>query len=78
MVLRYLKNGLLVLVCFVSYIAFSQDSKIDSLLSLVKGDKEDSSKVLHLNSICFEYILQGEYYKGLPFGKQGLELAGEI
>src|ERR1035437_233743 len=57
---------------------FAQQNKIDSLLSLLKTDKEDTNKVLHLNRISKEYINIGEYDKGLVYCKQALVLAQNL
>jgi tetratricopeptide (TPR) repeat protein len=43
------------LLLLVSAGCFSRDSKTDSLLSLLKADKEDSTRMLHLNLLCNEY-----------------------
>ena len=53
---------------------FAQNPKIDSLLTLLKTDKQDTNKVIHLNKVCWEYQLIGEYDKGLMYGKQALAL----
>src|ERR1035437_1344725 len=47
----------------------------DSLLILLKTDKEDTNKVIHLYTICKKYNLLSEYDKGLICGKQALALA---
>ena len=39
-----------------SLATFAQQSKIDSLLTLLKTDKEDTSKVIHLNKLSWKYI----------------------
>ena len=39
--------------------------KIDSLLTLLKTAKDDTNKVNHLNNICREYLLKGDYDKAL-------------
>ena len=57
---------------------FAQQNKIDSLLTLLKTDKEDTNKVKHLNKLCLENYLIGSYDKGLPYGKQALELAQSL
>src|SRR5258706_540812 len=41
---------LFVILC-VAEVSFAQQNKIDSLLALLKKDKEDTSKVSHLNSL---------------------------
>jgi tetratricopeptide (TPR) repeat protein len=56
----------------------AQQNKIDSLLTLIKTDKEDTNKVKHLYIVCNEYRLHGEYDKGLPYGKKALTLAKNL
>jgi len=41
--------------------SFAHQSKIDSLLTLLKKDKEDTNKVNHLNKIGSEYRKIGSY-----------------
>ncbi len=75
MKLRYL---LIVISWFCSSNNFAQTSTLDSLLNLLKKDKEDTTKVIHLYKICYEYDAIGEYVKGLEYGKQSLKLAETI
>jgi len=56
----------------------AQQNKIDSLLTLLKTDKEDTNKLKHLSNICDTYNLAGEYDSVLIYGKQSLELAKSI
>ena len=56
----------------------AQQNKIDSLLTLLKTDKEDTNKVKHLNALSVQYRLIGEYDRGLTYGKQSLELAHSL
>ena len=57
---------------------FAQQNKIDSLLTLLKTDKEDTNKVIHLYNLCRGYELISEYDKGLAMGKQALTLAQNL
>jgi len=58
--------------------AFAQNPKIDSLLTLLKTDKEDTNKVIHLYTLSNEYRLIGEYDRSLPYGKQALLLSQNL
>ncbi|MGZ3749733.1 MAG: tetratricopeptide repeat-containing sensor histidine kinase [Bacteroidia bacterium] len=58
--------------------AFSQNKRIDSLLSVLKTDKEDSVKTKHLNKITEEYLDIGEYAKALLYGEQSLALSQRL
>jgi tetratricopeptide (TPR) repeat protein len=58
--------------------AFAQNPKIDSLLTLLKTDKEDTNKVKHLYKVCDLYRLVGNYDKGMANGKQALALAQNL
>ena len=75
MKLRYL---LIVLSWIFSSSNFAQTSNLDSLLNLLKKDKADTNKVIHLYKLCYEYDAIGEYTKGLEYGKQSLILADSI
>lgn len=56
----------------------SGNAKIDSLLTLLKSDKEDTNKVKHLYTLCNNYRKIGEYSKGLLSAKQAMELAQNL
>jgi tetratricopeptide (TPR) repeat protein len=73
--------------CFFLLIALSffqlpavhcQVARIDSLLTLLKEDKSDTSKLAHLYALSDEYEVTGEYDKGVYYGKQAIALADEI
>jgi tetratricopeptide (TPR) repeat protein len=53
----------------------SQNAKIDSLSTLLKKDKADTNKVIHLSMLVRECELTEDYEKGLSYGKESLELA---
>src|ERR1035437_38395 len=73
--LLYMKRSLLI-ACFFSFsLLWGQNSKIDSLLILLKTDKEDTNKINHLNKLCSEYRKAGSYINGLNYGKEALALA---
>ncbi|MCE9538619.1 MAG: tetratricopeptide repeat protein [Bacteroidetes bacterium] len=65
-------------LCFCHYISLAQQSKIDSLLTLLKTDKPDTSKVIHFYQLTREYEMTGDYEKGLNIGTEALELAHKL
>jgi two-component sensor histidine kinase/Flp pilus assembly protein TadD len=56
----------------------AQGTKIDSLLSRLKTDKNDTNKVKDLYRLCNEYRLTGDYETGLTHGKQAVSLARNL
>ncbi|MBC7864612.1 MAG: tetratricopeptide repeat protein [Bacteroidia bacterium] len=52
--------------------------KIDSLLNLLRADKPGKSKVDLLVKTCTEFIIAGYYEKALHYGKEAMNLAGEL
>lgn len=50
----------------------------DSLLSLLKIDKEDTLKVNHLNQLSTEYRLIGDYKNGSQYGNEALALSKKL
>ena len=76
-----MKKTLLLLILsilFVSSNLVSKNRAIDSLLIVLKADKEDTNKVIHLNKISRGLYDVLEYEKGLVYCKQSLELAQSI
>ncbi len=67
-------------ICFqnISHPLNAQSQEIDSILKLIKTDKEDTVKTIHLISIGIEYTRHGDYSKGLEYGKSGLALAKKL
>src|ERR1019366_9064393 len=57
---------------------FAQTKKLDSLLTLLKTDKEDTNKVIHLCTLCRQFNNVGGDDKGLVYGKQALVLAQSL
>jgi len=70
------------LCCIIFFLFASQthaqSKNIDSLLTLLKTDKGDTAKAIHLNKLCWEHFLIGLYDEGLSYGKQGLALAQSL
>jgi tetratricopeptide (TPR) repeat protein len=69
---------ILLLVMLNLFQHLSAQNKIDSLRTLLKTDKEDTNKVIHLNKVCRGYIIIGEFDKGLPYSKQASVLAQSL
>ena len=58
--------------------SLAQQNKIDSLLYLLKTDKEDTAKAIHLNNLCSEYINIGEYNTASHYTNSALELERKL
>ncbi|HYV91468.1 MAG TPA: adenylate/guanylate cyclase domain-containing protein [Chitinophagales bacterium] len=69
-----MKKNLIILLCFTGFEAFAQQNKIDSLQSLLKKDREDTSKVNHLNALAWE-LKSNNPDTAIIIGNQALSLA---
>ncbi|MBI3500158.1 MAG: tetratricopeptide repeat protein [Bacteroidetes bacterium] len=76
-VLRLLCSSLIPLY-LIPYSSHAQNAKTDSLLLLLKKDKEDTNKVNHLYQLTRECELTGDYEKGLNYGNESLQLARKL
>lgn len=56
----------------------SQGKKLDSLLTLLRTDAEDSSKVNHLNGVARITFLKGDYDTSLYYSNTAIKLAEKI
>lgn len=63
---------------FFSHSLFSKQITIDSLSVLIKNEKNDSSKVIHLNILAREFINTGNYDSSLYFSNSALKVADAI
>src|ERR1035437_1840645 len=63
---------------FLPSILFAEQTKIDSLLTLLKKDKEDTNKVNHLNTLSREYIDIGSYDSSFAFANNALKLSPQL
>lgn len=63
---------------FLHSFCFSQDTKIDSLLTLLKNPTHDTSKVNHFNQLSNEYKKKGDDDNGLKYGNKALALASSL
>jgi serine phosphatase RsbU (regulator of sigma subunit) len=59
-------------------VCLAQNKTIDSLLILLKKDKADTNKVIHLYKLINEYKLIGDFETGLNYGTEALELSNKI
>jgi tetratricopeptide (TPR) repeat protein len=63
---------------FNIHYSFAQQSKIDSLLSVLKKDNLDTNKVNHLNKLSYSYENLGNYDTAFYFANTALELAEKM
>lgn len=66
------------LVCIIFITQHSFATRMDSLLTCLKTDKEDTIKVIHLYELTAEYYLIGDFENGLSYGKDALKLARKL
>ncbi|MES2398208.1 MAG: tetratricopeptide repeat protein [Bacteroidota bacterium] len=80
LLLAILNFLLLTLSCFAQNKSTNGESNqsIDSLQSLLKTDKSDTSKVIHLNTISRAYFNLGLYDTAKLYGNRALQLAGML
>ena len=70
-----MKKLLYILVITFSQFAFAQQSKIDSLIHLLKTDKVDTTKLIRLYNISDECETIGNYPDGIKYGNQAILFA---
>ncbi|MEO7046699.1 MAG: hypothetical protein ABI091_15445, partial [Ferruginibacter sp.] len=72
----------LLLHCIFPHLLFSQQTKIDSLETTLISSKEDSNKVITLNTVTQIYLsvpsLHYRYRKALPYGLEAKQLSKKI
>lgn len=68
---------LLIIHLFLNF-SFAQQKTADSLSILVKKERNDSSKIIHLNILAREFINSGNYDSSLYFSNVALKVADEI
>jgi tetratricopeptide (TPR) repeat protein len=76
-----MKNSLfsVLLLCWLSSgPLLAQHSKLDSLVNLLKTDKEDTLKVKHLNAISRGFRRNGNTTKGMDYAQEALKLASDL
>ena len=57
---------------------FAQSETVDSLLAILKKDKPDTNKVIHLNKLSREYVNIGSYDTAMKQAKEALQLAAQL
>ncbi len=76
------KNILIIIINSICLIippfCFSQNSTIDSLLTIINNDKPDTNKVNHLNAVSKLYFDIEEYDNALKYGNRALALASAL
>ncbi|MFI5151531.1 MAG: tetratricopeptide repeat protein [Bacteroidia bacterium] len=68
----------LILFYFHTATLSAQQHKIDSLLTLLRTDKQDTNRVWHLLDLCWKYKNKGDFDKGMSCGMRALHLADSI
>jgi tetratricopeptide (TPR) repeat protein len=58
--------------------SYSQNKNINSILTFIKKDKEDTNKVIHLNKLSREYANNGNYNSAMEYGHSALKLALQL
>ncbi|MEK6616651.1 MAG: tetratricopeptide repeat protein [Bacteroidota bacterium] len=61
-----------------SFNSFAQNTKIDSLMVLLKNDIEDTNKITHLNILCREHINISNYDTAFHYVNATLQLAKQL
>jgi tetratricopeptide (TPR) repeat protein len=70
-----MKKIFFILTIIISQLAFGQQNKIDSLINLLKTDKADTTKLIHLYKISDECETIGNYPDGIKYGNQAILFA---
>ena len=73
----YFKKSLFLLFLAIHFNLIAQNPKLDSLLSILKTQKDDTNKVKTFGSLCGMYR-NTDLEKSILFGKKGIELAEKI
>ena len=79
--MRYKKTVLISLLIshsLISHICTAQNKKTDSLLTLIKTDKEDTNKVTNLQILSDQLLTNLQYNEALKRAKEALALATKL
>ncbi|HEX7415425.1 MAG TPA: tetratricopeptide repeat protein, partial [Bacteroidia bacterium] len=68
---------LLIVIASIAKQSLAQN-KIDSLLALIKTDKQDTNRVIHLNKLSWQYISIISFDSALFFANQALVIANSL
>ena len=74
LILLLLNSALLIL----NSACLAQQTKIDSLLNLLKKDKPDTNKVIHSNKLCWEFGRIGLYDSAIFYGNYAMQLSQQL
>src|SRR5688572_21577107 len=55
-----------------------QVNSIDSLKTLLKTDRQDTNRAIHLFTLCSNLRNIGEYESGLSYGRQALQMSRQL
>src|ERR1700751_6155499 len=77
MIYKKIASIVSVFLFVLSFPVYAFDS-IDSLKHLLLTDKADTTKAIHLNGICREYLNKGDFPKELQNGNVALVLANNL
>lgn len=75
---KLLKYFLLFYLVTCTFCSFAQQGKIDSLFSLLKNDKEDTVRVIHLNLLSWEFKSLASYDTALYYANSALLIAQKV
>ena len=70
-----MKHIFYILLFFICTKGIAQQSKIDSLLSILKTVKEDSNKVKTINALSRQYLNRDDYVKAMRYAHKALVIA---
>jgi tetratricopeptide (TPR) repeat protein len=73
-----LKNLFFISALFISQFAFGQQREIDSLINLLKTDKKDTTKLIHLYGISDLSETIGNYPDGIKYGNKAIAFANVL
>lgn len=73
-----MKQGILFFLLFHFFAGFSQTETVDSLLQVLKQEKEDTNKVKTLEELGWELYATGDYNKSIMYGAQSKTLAEKL
>ena len=74
-----MKTKFILIYCLLlALCGLAQQNKIDSLLTLLKTDKADTNKLVHLNKISREYRNTGTYDSAMLYANSALLLSTDI
>lgn len=73
-----MKKFLILFLILTSFVSFSQNETIDSLLTVLKTAKEDTMRVNTLNNLSFQFSLAADFNYQLTYAMEALMLAKRL